>query len=243
MYLVKALTAAKGKIRFDKDVVWASGQYGLVNDAVITKYQNESTAFTVIAGPDFKDCLLGLSGLTSDGNGTIPTATAALGVTMADSNSCGGGLHRTVLTLTAVTIDMTDATDSHGSLQLFDFPEGLILTLGASSDLAIVSNAVGLDADAELVGAVGTVTTQTDNATLTTTEADLIPSTVCTLTASAGAMAGKSVTTGDAVFDGTGTAKDAFLNFAAPDADTDDDDVLTVTGTITLVWINLGDNG
>lgn len=243
MYLVIALGNAPGPIRPGVDVDWVTGQQVVVEDSVIRHYQNDSAAWTVLAGPDFKDVMIALSGSSSAGNGTVPTASGTAGVTMEDT-SLGGGLHQTTFTLTDVAMTMTDAgaAGTHGALQLLDFPAGNLLFLGGTSDLALVSDAAGLDADAELVAAVGTVTVGTDNATLTTTEADLIPSTVATLTASVGAMAGKSLTAGVVVFDGTSTAKNAFLNMAAPDADTDADDEVTVNGTVTLTWLNLGDN-
>jgi hypothetical protein len=45
-----------------------------------------------------------------------------------------------------------------------------------------------------------------------------------------------------ALADGTATAKDAFLNFAVPDAGSSANDTLTVAGTVTVVWTNSGDN-
>jgi hypothetical protein len=44
------------------------------------------------------------------------------------------------------------------------------------------------------------------------------------------------------VVDGTTTAADLFLNFLIDDGDQDGGGTLSVTGTITLVWISLGDN-
>jgi hypothetical protein len=40
--------------------------------------------------------------------------------------------------------------------------------------------------------------------------------------------------------DGTATAKDAFLNFLFDTADISDDDAITVNGTVTIYWVNLG---
>jgi hypothetical protein len=88
---------------------------------------------------------------------------------------------------------------------------------------------------------VGTVTAGVDNATLTTTEADLIPSTAATLSGGVGTAAGITLTAGAVAFDGTATAKDAWLNIAVPDAGSTANDTFTVSGTITLVWSNLGD--
>jgi hypothetical protein len=243
MYLVKSLGVASAVVGPGNIVNCVANQYIIVEDAAILDFQNEPTAWTVVAGPDFLDVMLGLSGVSDAGSGSVPAASGTAGVTAADSN-IGGGLHQTVFTFTDVDVVTTDAgaAGTHGSIQLLDLPAGLIEYIGATSNLAIVSDATGLDVDAELVASVGTVTTATDNATLTTTEADLIPSTVCTLTASVGAMAGKSTATEKALHDGTATAIEAFLNFAAPDADSTGNDTITVNGTVTLTWINLGDN-
>lgn len=43
------------------------------------------------------------------------------------------------------------------------------------------------------------------------------------------------------IFDGTATAKDLYLNFAVPDAGSTASDTLTVNGTVTITWANLGD--
>lgn len=155
-----------------------------------------------------------------------------------------GGTTKTVLTLDGASITMTDAgiAGAHGSLKVHDFPQCNMLFLGGSTDLTITAGAGGITDTAAVVGSIGTATVSTADATLTGTEADLIPSTASPLTAGAGATKGKSVTAGIAVFDGTGTAIDAWLNFAVPDAGSTANDTLTVSGTITLVWANLGDN-
>lgn len=175
-----------------------------------------------------------------NGVGSAGTATAT-GVSAVDSSA---GAIKTVLTLSNVVVDMTDATTagSHGSVKLYDFPECNMLFLGGSCDLTITAGEGGITDTAAVVASVGTATVGTDNATLTTTEADLIPSTASTLTDGVGAVPGKTVTAGVAVFDGTSTAKDAWLNFAVPDAGSTADDTLTVSGTVTLVWSNLGGN-
>lgn len=155
----------------------------------------------------------------------------------------GNGTIRTVLTLDKAVITMTDATTAgcHGSAKVYDFPACNLLFLGATCDLTVTAGAGGIVDTASVVMAIGTTAVATDNATLATTEADLIPSTAATLTAGAGTAKGKTVTAGVAVFDGTSTAKDAYLNFAVPDAGSTASDTLTVSGTITMVWSNLGD--
>lgn len=180
--------------------------------------------------------------MVNDLNG-VGAAGAAASTSVAVSESAAGAI-KTVLTLSNVSITMTDATTagSHGSLKLYDFPECNLLFLGGTTDLVITAGAGGITDTAAVVGSVGTATVGTDNATLTTTEADLIPSTASTLTGGVGATKGKTVTAGVVVFDGTATAKDAWLNYAIPDADSTANDTLVVSGTVTLIWSNLGDN-
>lgn len=153
------------------------------------------------------------------------------------------GTIRTTLKLSNQVITMTDATAAgcHGSIKLYDFPACNLLFLGATCDLTVTAGTGGIADTAAVVAAIGTAAVSTADATLTTTEADLIPSTTATLTAGAGAAKGKTLTAGVVVFDGTSTAKDAYLNFAVPDAGSTGNDTLIVSGTITLVWSNLGD--
>ena len=153
------------------------------------------------------------------------------------------GTIRTTLQLSGAVVTMTDAAAAgcHGSVKLYDFPACNLLFLGATCDLTVTAGAGGITDTAAVVAAIGTAAVSTADATLTTTEADLIPSTAATLTAGAGAAKGKTLTGGVVVFDGTATAKDAYLNFAVPDAGSTGNDTLIVSGTITLVWSNLGD--
>lgn len=153
------------------------------------------------------------------------------------------GTIRTTLQLSNAVVTMTDATTAgcHGSVKLYDFPACNLLFLGATCDLTVTAGTGGIADTAAVVAAIGTTAVSTADATLTTTEADLIPSTAATLTAGAGAAKGKTLTAGVVVFDGTSTAKDAYLNFAVPDAGSTGNDTLIVSGTITLVWSNLGD--
>ncbi len=153
------------------------------------------------------------------------------------------GTIRTTLQLSGAVVTMTDAAAAgcHGSVKLYDFPACNLLFLGATCDLTVTAGAGGIADTAAVVAAIGTAAVSTADATLTTTEADMIPSTDATLTAGAGAAKGKTLTAGVVVFDGTTTAKDAYLNFAVPDAGSTGNDTLIVSGTITLVWSNLGD--
>ena len=145
-------------------------------------------------------------------------------------------------TFKAQSITMTDQTTagSQGALKFCTFPAGNINILGATSDLAISRVGTALTATSAVVGAIGSVTVGTGDATLTSTEANIIPSTAATLAAGAGTMKGES--TGAVTLDGTSTAVDLYLNFATPDTGSTGNDALLVTGTIRVFYINTGDN-
>ena len=177
----------------------------------------------------------------SPGLGSVPAASGTAGVTVAEG---GAGVRISTFTLRDVSVTMTDATTagSQGRIQIYDFPAGNLLFLGGSCDLTTARVGTALAANAAVVGAVGTAAVGVDNDTLTSTEADLLPSYAGTLTAGAGVVKSKSVTAGIVVFDGTSTAKDAWLNFAVPDAGSTGNDALLVNGTVTLAWCLLGDN-
>lgn len=179
-------------------------------------------------------------------NQLSPTGTAGSAPFNASTaaSTTADGMLKTVITLSGRSVTMTDAgaAGSHGSVQLFDFPAGNLFFLGATCNLTLTAGVGGITDTAAVVVGVGTATLATDNATLTGTEADLVPSTAATLTAGVGAGKGKSLTAGAVAFDGTSTAKDAWLNIAVPDAGSTANDTITVSGTVTLVWANLGDN-
>lgn len=144
-------------------------------------------------------------------------------------------------TFTDLEITMTDATTNgnHGGHKFADFSAGLVAIIGAISNLTVTA-AAGIDADAALVGSVGSAVVANTNETLTSTEADIIPSTACTLSDSDGVMDGEF--SAIAVLNGTGTAADVYLNFAAPGADASANSTITVNGYIDLIVLPLGDN-
>jgi hypothetical protein len=134
---------------------------------------------------------------------------------------------------------------AYGSLKLCDLPEGVILHMGAVLDLDLTLSAAGVNADWD--GDVGLGTAAADNtATLTTTEQDLVPSTPTPQAVSSAttANAQSTATEAGAVFDGTTTAVDVFLNLLVDDADHDVTTTPTniiVNGTVTMHYALLGD--
>jgi hypothetical protein len=178
-------------------------------------------------------------------NGVVGTesalaAASATGVTKTEKI---GANKIVTLTLTNKVIAVTDtggAAGGHGSLKLLDLPEGNVLFLNASTNLTVARVSTGIVATAALIGSVGSAAVSTADSTLTTTEANIVPSTSATLTAGAGTLKGE--TTAIAFVDGTATPAGVFLNFAVPDAGITATDSLTVNGTITVIYNVSGDN-
>ena len=172
-----------------------------------------------------------LNGVEGSASGTGVSAIQGVGLTQV-----------VTFPISALNVVMTDATTagSHGSQKIFTFPEGNVMVLGAVTDLTIARVGTGLTTTSAVVSSLGSVTVSTADATLTSTEANIVPSTASTLTAGAGVTKGASTTV--ASLNGTTTPAEVYLNFATPDAGSTATDALTVNGTITISYLVLGDN-
>lgn len=172
--------------------------------------------------------------------GSVPSASVALGVTAVEKGH--GFVHQTVFTLSSVLVTITDATTNgaHGGIQLYDFGGAIVTIIGASSDLTVTAGAGGIADAAVALCSAGSVVAANTNATLTSTEADFIPSTAATLSSGAGTCDGDGAAV--TVFNSTSTTTDLFWNFVVPDADSSASDTVTVSGTVTVTWIESGDN-
>jgi hypothetical protein len=168
-------------------------------------------------------------------------ATGALATEYGDPQNI---VHKTVLTFNALAFTVTDALAYYGT-KIYDFPQGRILVLGCTGSLAFTTTstiASTINSAANMDWALGTATAT--NITLDTTMVDILPkvdnptSTVINVAAAAtvGALAAS------AQFDGTTTPIDVFLNVSFPtNTEIDADGTMTVSGTITLTWLGLGD--
>lgn len=170
------------------------------------------------------------SGANVDGSGASSSDTA--------------GFTKTVITLKdrAVTLADNAGVVAYGSSKLFDFPQGSIVIQGATANLAVTKSSAGVTATFNGDFALGTAAAD-NNATLTTTEANIIPSTA-TPAAVAGATTAKGRSTAAVTLDGTTTAVDAYINFLVDDADHDVTTTpanLILNGTVTILWANMGD--
>ena len=179
--------------------------------------------------------------LSGVGNGT-KTATTE------DIEEQRGIVHKTIITLTdfAVTVDDSDVG---GGSALYTFPVGRILVLGGRATTITPTTTSTLtstlNASKTLSTGVGTVqTTSQASGTLATTEQNIINAFSTTSSATinvAGTAGSGNSPSAPASYDGTSSAIVAYLNFGVPTAtDIDGDATITVTGTITIYWINLG---
>jgi len=189
--------------------------------------------------------------LTSTGT---PVTTAGVGAkngaTVSVAEQGDAILHRTVITCAATPVTITDdagVAQYGGTGKLYDFPEGLILTLGAVIDGSVTLGTTGTITTTWAGGVALGTATATTGATLTGTEADIMPEVdVGAATASVAVVDAVTAATaltesGATWLDGTATAKDLYLNLVVDDSATHTSGTGTFTGTVTLHWINLGD--
>lgn len=179
---------------------------------------------------------------------TVSGVGAKNGVTVTATEKAGVW-KRTKLTCVATPITISDdaGVAQYGGVKLYDFPEGLLCIQGAVIDGAITAGVTGTIIDAFTgVIALGTATAST-GATLESTEADILQSTeLTTAVAKVAVCDAVSIATaltesGARWHDGTGTAKDLFLNVAIADDATHTAGSATFTGTVEFVWMSLGD--
>ncbi len=177
---------------------------------------------------------------TTDGIG------AAAGTNVVATEAGVGILHQTTLTMTATPLTFTDEAGQGqwDALKVYDMPAGNIVILGAVLDADITLVAPFIDAAEGDVG-IGTAACDDAADALATTEQDIIPTTaIAALTVKVGPIDAISTATELAagVWDGTSTAKDVYLNILIDDNVAHDETAgSTVTGTLVLTWINLGD--
>lgn len=162
-----------------------------------------------------------------------------------------GIARKTVLECNALPVTITDdaGVAQYGGAQVYDFPEGMLMLKGARVDGILTAGVTGTvidnwDGDV----ALGTATATT-GATLTGTEADIMPSAAVSAGASdkLGVVDAASVATaltesGARWLDGMTTAINMFLNFVIDDDATHGASTATFTGTVEFNWEMLGNN-
>ncbi|MFH1604471.1 MAG: hypothetical protein ABIH03_11255 [Pseudomonadota bacterium] len=158
-----------------------------------------------------------------------------------------GAVRRTTITFASVIETLTDGSDEGESQLLMTFPEGRILIIGAAIDADTANGGAEMweasDNDHYFVG-IGTAAAE-DDATLSGTECDIIAAqdndtaagATTTFTWEADMTAGA-----DTVFDGTATAVALYFNTCAADTSLDATGTITLTGSMTVIWVWLGDD-
>lgn len=178
------------------------------------------------------------AGAPTQGNGTVPSAVSA---TVSVAEGGDGVVHQTTLTLTALSQTIANGASEWAGTEIYDFPEGRILVHGVTMTIApTTTSTLATTITSGTTGAIA-IGTVTDDGTHTGTKVDLIPDTAYTssTTINVAAAAAKAALAAAAQFDGTATAKKAFLNNKI--ATNSADGTITWTGTIKITWTNLGD--
>jgi len=187
----------------------------------------------------FEDLVVGK--ITMTGGGVIGTLPAVTGLSVAHKQL--GPFIQSVFTLTAIAQAVVNGTEYQGT-KIFTFPTGRISVLDVTSTLAQTTTSVlASTLNASSTGAIALGSVTASNVSLTSTMVDLAPSTAFTSsgTINVAGTAVKPVLGAPAHFDGTGTATPVWLNTAfATTGDVDADATQTITGTISIIWANVG---
>ncbi len=155
-----------------------------------------------------------------------------------------GAFNYTQLTLDNVGQTVVNGTEYQGT-KIFTFPEGWILVLGVTATLRQkTTSALASTLNASSTGAIALGTATASATTLADTMVNLLPSTAFTSSATVNVpgTAVSAALAASAQFDGTTTPIPVYLNTAfATTADVDGDATQTISGTVNLIWVALGD--
>jgi len=149
----------------------------------------------------------------------------------------------TTLTLADVAQNVVNGTEYQGT-KIYDFPEGRILVLGVTATLQQkTTSAIDTTLNSG-TGAISLGSVTASATTLASTMVDFLPSTAFTSSTVIN-VAGTAVTAAlaaSAQFNGTATPVDLYLNTAyATTTDVDGNATQTISGTVRIVWVLLGD--
>lgn len=179
--------------------------------------------------------------LTEDGVGSTAVSTVEV------REEGNAALHRTEITLTNCPVSVVSVTTGNGvgGTTIYDFPEGYIHIHGATANLSVGVETQADFTDGTPEGDIGIGTLAPANADALGTDAT--DDNICTATAfTMTDYVDSSVTLppeASANYDGTSTAVNLVLTALVDAADIDDDTTtnLLVSGTVVVLWSNLGD--
>jgi len=152
--------------------------------------------------------------------------------------------NKSVFTLTNVAQAVVNGTE-YQATKLFTFPAGRILVQGVIATLQQkTTSVIASTLNSGSTGAIALGSAAASATTLSSTMVDFLPSTAFTssTTISVAGTAVSAALAASAQLDGTTTSTPLYLNTAfATTTDVDANATQTITGTITIHWINLGD--
>ncbi|CAN7452664.1 hypothetical protein [Mesorhizobium sp. LjRoot246] len=154
-----------------------------------------------------------------------------------------GGSYRTVFTFAGMQVPVADA-QAYAAQKIFDFADGKVRIKGGTARLQFAvlgTRAATINDNAALTWSLGSAAAS--SATLASTMVNVLASTARTLDGVGAALSTASTADIAAAATLDGTPVDLYLNLAfATGTDIDADGTIAVTGTITLLWENWGDN-
>lgn len=180
-------------------------------------------------------------GLNSGAVADVGTVASADGLSVVEMGD--GGFHKTVFVFDGYALSTTDnGTAGHGGGdKIYDFPQGHVGILGVSMDWELLTvDGTGLPNDAAIEIGVGTTVATSAMGSLTGTAEDIVLGNALTMSSSLSAVNKYTSSLSLKGIDGSATAKDAYLNLACSAATADGDGTTVLTGTVTVVWTNLG---
>ena len=203
-----------------------------------------SGAVLTVAGATTFSNAVTLSSTVSTGG----AGTAAAAGNVATENAMGT-FHTTLLTMTNVAMSAVDTDGgaggvAYGNVKLYDFPEGALYIISTVVNLTSILSA-GTATAAAWDGDFAIGTAADANGALAGAEVSLLASTATIQAVAQDAINSDAVSTSTehAVQDGTGTAKDLYLNLIIDDVDFTDGltETFQVDGTVQITWIAMGD--
>lgn len=164
-------------------------------------------------------------------------ASGISGLTVKDYNSAGRQT-RVLLSNVTITTTYTSSSNSSGSVKIATLPTGGIFLKGGSARVTYTTSGTPTPGGTT-VFAVGTAAAAAD-ATLTSTEANVVASTGSTMTSGAGTLNGVTATSVVGV-NGQSSAVDIYVNFATS-GDMGASRTITLNGWVIFNWEHTGDN-
>lgn len=183
-----------------------------------------------------RKALAALFGVDNEDSGAGSASQTTTSAVEYGSDAVG---RKTVITISATTVALTDdpGNGQYGGVKIYDFPTGLIQIDACTVSGNLTGYASLIDTFAS-VTALGTATATTGN-TLTGTEADIMASAANSAAVSEVAAVAVASSSAVAPLNGTGTAKDCYLNFLVTDDAAHGSGNASFAGTVTIWWRNL----